>query len=90
MEITIIVTIAGLAISVAAFFGGKLSAAHKYGERWGRLDKTLENLDKDVSEVKSLLSEFQSSTKESLADVHERIDDHLRGEHGMNIPKRRR
>ena len=110
VEIGILVAIICCAVTVAAYFGGKTSNAKKDGERWGRLDVTLENMQKNLdtgmselkqkamdselnqtasnSELKQAIDNSTQSYKLSIYYVHERIDEHLRSEHNMSVPKR--
>lgn len=100
VEIYILTGLIGLAICAATFLGGKVSAAKKDAERFVKLElkldhrdelfkAKLDHMDECVRGVKAQLIELTNGQKSSVADVHERIDEHLRSEHKMTIPKRR-
>lgn len=74
-------------IGLAGFFGGRQSAAKNDGERWGRLEANLDFIQKDLKEIKSTNAENAKSTRESLRRVHERIDNHLKNDHGFAISR---
>jgi DNA-binding transcriptional MerR regulator len=97
--ISVIVSVMAIVFTIATFFVNRSSNSAKDGERWGRLNKELEYMGNDLKEIKSLvksneikmneaLEQTKKSTKESLGYLHERLDNHLRDEHGMKIPKR--
>lgn len=76
-------------IAIAVFFLGRQTVAKTDGERWGKLEATLGHMQGDISEIKTAISRNAESTKLSLRRVHERIDTHLREDHGMKVPERK-
>ena len=92
IEIGIALGIAAVAISAASYFGGKQAAAKKDGAKdgeWrGRLSTTLEHVKTALDEIRADLKAERQSRKEDILAVHRRIDDHLRNDHGINVPQR--
>lgn len=88
IEIGLLVALVAGIIGFATFFLGRQSAAKNDGERWGKLEATLQHMQDDLREIKNTMAENAKSTKESLRRVHDRIDNHLREQHSMEIPKR--
>lgn len=87
------------ALGIAGFFGGKQSSAKNDGVWKGQLDTNVEYIRDDLKEIKATMSATKAFTdesiermredyKDSVRRVHDRLDDHLRNEHSMAIPKR--
>jgi CRISPR/Cas system-associated endonuclease Cas3-HD len=89
VEIGILIGVLGFAVTFAIFINNSHKDSKNYGERWGRLQKTLETMEKDMKAMKVSLDDTIAINKVSISEVHERIDNHLRNEHDMNIPRRR-
>lgn len=86
-------------LGVAGFFGGRMSAAKNDGEWKGHLDTNLQYIQNDLKEIKADMKANKSTTEESLERlrkefkdsvrrVHDRLDDHLRDQHNLEVPKR--
>lgn len=88
LELTLIFAAIACIIGVSSFVGGKQSASKNDGERWGKLEATLQYMQSDLSEIKTTMSDNAKNTRDSLRRLHERIDNHLRNDHGMTVPKR--
>lgn len=82
------VVIAGI-IGIATFFIGRTTAAKNDGERWGELKADIRHMKDDISEIKVSLEKNSKDTKESIRRVHERLDEHLRVDHGFAVPPRK-
>lgn len=82
--------------------GGKDNATE--GERWGAFSTEIKiemrYIREDLEEIKSAvkkteensdkaLTELKKSFKDSINHIHDRIDQHLREEHNLTIPKRK-
>jgi len=72
---------AGL-IGLSTFYIGRQSAAKKEGERWGKIEATLQHMQRDIAELKESLSGNARESKGTIRRAHERIDAHLREDHG--------
>jgi|GEM_PF-4805049 len=72
-------------LGVMCFCCGRFTVAKKDAKadegRLARMETTLEQVSKDVAELKT-------DIKGSVARLHQRLDDHLRFEHGQNLPRR--
>jgi hypothetical protein len=77
---------AGL-IGLATFYIGRQSAAKKEGERWGKIEVSLQHMQRDILEVKELVAENARGYKNAIRRVHERLDAHLRDDHGAGAPR---
>lgn len=88
MDTSILIAVVGCAVGIMTFFIGRQSVAKNDGERWGKLEAKLEHIQESLSEIKTTMVKNANDTKESLKNVHERIDNHLRDEHGMHVPVR--
>ena len=93
MEYSLLFPLLTLILALATFFVGRLTVAKKDGrddgERWARLEVTLEHFEKqvrkDLSEIKASIEKNESSTKESIRRLHERIDNHLEQQHHIKL-----
>ena len=78
LDIYLLIGVAGLVMTVAAFFCGKWTAAKSLGERWGRQETKMENLQSSFDEFKvdykSDLRESRESNKDEIARLDKRID----------------
>ena len=82
IELGLLIAVVGGAIGVSTFFIGRQSAAKSEGERWGKMESALEHIQRDILEVKELAAGNSRNTKEAIRRVHERVDSHLRDDHG--------
>lgn len=93
MDIPTLVTVISVCLAIATFFIGRQTASHasgkEHGERWGRLEATLQHMQDDLREIKITMTENAKSTKESIRRVHDRLDRHLVEQHNMDIPPRK-
>jgi len=87
IDIYILAAILMLAVTAAAYFGGKQSAikasAKEDGERWGRVEATLEYVKKSVDDIK--VDSKNAASKDDVRAVNDRIDAHLRNDHGIIV-----
>jgi len=101
IELALIFAAASCMIGVAGFIGGKQSVAKTDGVWKGQLDTNVEHIKDDLKEIKATMSVTQTATdnamekmrkdyKESVSNVHDRLDSHLREDHGMVVPQRRK
>lgn len=85
IEIGILLAVISAAVCVATFFCGKLSAikssAKSEENRLTRIETKIDHLGISVDEVKT-------DIKDSVRNLHRRIDDHLRYDHGINVQPR--
>lgn len=92
IEIGLLIALVGGIIGVATFFIGRQTAAKKDGEQWGEFKAELKTdityIKRDVGEIKSSVNDNSRENRESIRRVHDRLDAHLREDHGMTIPKR--
>lgn len=88
IELSLLFVGAGCIISVFTFFIGRMTSARKDGERWGRLETEVSTIRTDVVALGVKIDENIKHNKESMASVHNRLDDHLREEHDMKVPRR--
>ena len=77
---------AGTAIMcLATFFAGRKATDRGYGERWGRLEKTLEVMQDDIKSLKTSLESYETTTRTAIERVYIRMDekfaDHLEKHH---------
>ncbi len=52
IEITVLLSVLGVAVSVATFFIGRMTSVKKSGEQQGRLELKLEHMAEDIKEIK--------------------------------------
>ena len=90
VEVGFIFSVVACGIGVITFFLGQTVRAKNDGERWGRLESTLEHIQNDLTSIKQNVIKNYDESKRSIERIHDRLDNHLRHDHGMKIPKRTR
>ncbi len=89
IEIALLVSLVGIFLSIATFFIGRQGSARAEGEWKGQLNQKLTNFSEDLKELKELIEENSKNNRDSIREIHERLDEHLRSEHNMAVAKRR-
>ena len=85
MDFNVVFAFVSVAVCVATYFGGKLSAAKAEAKcDEGRLAR----LEFKLDSVKSSVDEIKTDYKSSIKWLHKRLDDHLRNEHKITLPNR--
>jgi hypothetical protein len=90
--------VSGLSILFAgiAFFKSNHKDSTGSGERWGRLETTLEFIQKEIKSLGEKMDKNEKSHNEDLEKIrqtlrndvnklHDRINKHLRQDHGINL-----
>ena len=76
-----VAAIAAVILGIVGYWIGSQKDAKKYGERWGRLDSNIETIKRDVAEIKT-------DHRDAIRRLHDRLDMHLREDHGLTVPRR--
>lgn len=87
IETGILLAVCSLAIAAATFFIGRTSAAKQEGETMATMRTDILYIKDSLKEIKDGLRAGDQEHSASIRRVHDRIDEHLRSEHNMKIPK---
>jgi hypothetical protein len=68
-------------MAVVGFFGGQKAGAKNDGERWGRLEATLDRQGKDIEKLGDKLDKFIEESARGDSDIIKRFDDSIRRLH---------
>jgi hypothetical protein len=83
IELGLLLTAAAGVVGVSTFLIGRQSAAKHEGERWGKMEATLLHMQRDIRETKDIVGDNSRDMKVAIRRAHERLDAHLRDEHGV-------
>ena len=68
VDLTALITLVGVALSVATFFIGRTISARRDGENAGKIAQQLESMRTDIGEIKTQLKE-DGNTKIEIAAI---------------------
>jgi len=85
ISLAVSITLCGLTILTFSKNGNKDTS--KDGEWKGTLNEKLKNIKEDLEEIKEMVNQTTKDNKDSVRRLHERIDRHLREDHGYKITK---
>jgi alpha-D-ribose 1-methylphosphonate 5-triphosphate diphosphatase PhnM len=96
VEIGILIAIIAGLIGVATYSKSVKKTTIADGVRWGRWEEKQDRIEKDIEKIIDKLDKHNENAQkandelakrfdDSVRRVHQRIDDHLRSEHGIKI-----
>jgi len=83
VEVGLMLTAAAGVVGVSTFLIGRQSSAKHEGERWGKMEATLLHMQHDIRATKDIVADNYRDMKEAIRRAHERVDAHLRDDHGI-------